>query len=303
MRAKLAVLLVAAGCLVAAVLTVHGAPQSAPAVVAQPDYNMVNCSGFYNDQRVPEEFRIVSGEQSNYKITFTRGDYVYINRGQDKGVRVGDRFTVVRANTDQIGVHSVWFQTTDVPWFKWQVKLMKAMGTPYVDAGQIRVITVQPKVSIAQVNFSCDYIQRGDILLPFQERPSPPFKERAPFDYFAPVSGKPVAMLVIGKDATSVYGQNSTVYVNLGASQGVKIGDYYRIFRYQGSHAETVPQTKDYQFTMYGFGSAPQKYEWNDLPREILGEGIVFNVSRNSSTMMVTFSKGEIYAGDYVEIE
>src|SRR2546430_17550080 len=85
--------------------------------------------------------------------------------------------------------------------------------------------------------------------------------------------------------------------------QGVKAGDYFRIFRYQGSTAETVPQEKDYQFTMYGFGSAPQRYGWNDLPREILGEGIVFNASRNSSTMMITFSSSEVYAGDYIEIE
>jgi hypothetical protein len=67
--------------------------------------------------------------------------------------------------------------------------------------------------------------------------------------------------------------------------------------------AETVPQTKDYQYMMYGFGSAPQRYAWNDLPREVLGEGIVLNVSRNSSTVMITFSRIEIYAGDYVEIE
>jgi hypothetical protein len=54
---------------------------------------------------------------------------------------------------------------------------------------------------------------------------------------------------------------------------------------------------------MYGFGSAPQRYSWNDLPREILGEGIVCTVSRNSSTVMITFSSSEIYAGDYIEIE
>jgi hypothetical protein len=54
---------------------------------------------------------------------------------------------------------------------------------------------------------------------------------------------------------------------------------------------------------MYGYGSAPARYEWNDLPREILGEGMVINVSRNSSTVVVTYSTLEIYAGDYIEIE
>jgi len=39
-------------------------------------------------------------------------------RGLDKGVRVGDRFSVVRPDKDP----------TDVPWFKWQSKLFKAMG-------------------------------------------------------------------------------------------------------------------------------------------------------------------------------
>jgi len=267
--------------------------RTAPKVVTAPDYNTVNCSGFVTDQKVSEEFRLVSGEQSNYKLTWTSGDYVYINRGQDKGVRVGDRFSVVRPDDF----------TGDTPWFKWQEKLMKAMGTTYIDAGQVRVVNVQPKVSVAQVIFSCDYMQRGDIVLPYQERPTPSYKEASAFDHFAPVSGKPVAMVVTGKDHTDTFGKNSAVYVNLGANQGVKVGDYFRIFRYQGSTAETVPQTKDYQFTMYGFGSAPQRYGWNDLPREILGEGIVFNVSRNSSTMMITIGSSEIYAGDYIEIE
>jgi hypothetical protein len=261
--------------------------------IPQLDYSTVNCSGFVSDQKVPDEMRLVSGEQSNYKITFARGDYVHINRGQDKGVRVGDRFSVVRPDKDP----------TDVQWFKWQDKLLKAMGTPYRDLGQLRVVNVQPKVSIAQVSFSCEFMQRGDILQPYQDRPAPPYKDASAFDHFAPVSGKPVAMLVAGKDYGQLFGKLSVVYVNLGSNQGVKVGDYFRIFRYQGSMAETVPQNKGYQYSMYGFGSAPTRYEWNELPREVLGEGIVINVNRNSSTMMITFNSIEVFVGDYVEIE
>jgi len=291
MRARIAVLSLSVF-LGAAASSAQNVTPAAP-TIPQVDYSTVNCSGFVSDQRVPDELRLVSGEESNYKITFGRGDYVHINRGQDKGVRVGDRFSVVRPDKDP----------TDVPWFKWQVKLLKAMGTPYVDLGQVRIVNVQPKVSVAQVIFSCDYMQRGDILEPYEDRPAPPFKDSATFDHFAPISGKPVAMLVAGKDYGQVYGKLSPVYVNLGTNQGVKVGDYFRIFRYQGSMAETVPQTKDYQYALYGFGSAPSRYAWNDLPREVLGEGIVINVSRNSSTMIITLSSIETYAGDYVEIE
>ncbi len=291
MRAKIAVFSVSLF-MGATVSSAQDAPQTA-AAIRQVDYSSVNCSGFITDQKVPDEARLVSGEQSNYKITWIRGDYVHINRGQDKGVRVGDRFSVVRPDKDP----------ADVPWFKWQAKLLKAMGEMYQDAGQLRVVNVQPKVSVAQIVFSCGYMQRGDIVLPYQERPAPPLKDSATFDHFAPVSGKPVAMLVAGRDYSQAYGKLSPVYVNLGTNQGVKVGDYFRIFRYQGSMAETVPQENGYAYTMYGFGSAPARYEWNDLPREVVGEGIVINVSRNSSTMIITLSSIENYAGDYVEVE
>jgi len=135
MRASIAVLSLSIF-LGAAVSSAQNAPQAAP---QNPpiDYSAVNCSGFVTDQKVPDGIQIVSGEQSNYKIVFSRGEYVHINRGQDKGVRVGDRFSVVRPDKDP----------TDVPWFKWQAKLLRAMGSLYMDAGQVKVVNVQPKVS------------------------------------------------------------------------------------------------------------------------------------------------------------
>jgi hypothetical protein len=269
--------------------------QQAGGATNQVDFTSVNCSNFVSDQKVPEDTQIISGEQSNYKITFAHGDYVYINRGQDKGVRVGDRFQVFRQDKDPL---------VDVPWFKWQVKLMKAMGTAYYDAGQIRVVEVHPKIAIAEVSFSCGgYMQRGDLVRPYAERPAPPFKDATAFDHFAPVSGKPVAMVVTGSDFSQALGERSKIFVNLGGAQGVKIGDYFRIFRYQGSMAETTSQTKGYQYELYGFGSSKEHYTWKDLPREVLGEGIVLNVSRNSSTVLITHSTIDIYAGDYVELE
>jgi hypothetical protein len=257
-----------------------------------PDYTAVNCSGFVSDN-VSTDIRVISGEQSNLKITFTRGDYVYINRGRDKGVQVGDRFSVVRPTSDPL----------DVQWFKWQQKLIKAMGQLYADTGQVRVVNVQPNVSIAQIDFSCGYMERGDIVRPYVERPSPPFKDAPAFDHFAPVNGKRVGMVVAGIDNTEMYGKNTTVYVNLGSNQSVRIGDYFRIFRYEGTLAETAPQSKNYQYELYGFGSAHAKYTWKDLPREIIGEGIVINEGPNGSTMLITYSSLPVYAGDYVELE
>jgi hypothetical protein len=263
------------------------------AEASSPDYTAIYCSSFVSSEKAPDTIYIASGEQSNDKILFSRGDYVYISQGSAQGVKVGDRFDVIRPEVDP----------DKVQWFKWQAKLMKTMGTFYRDTGQVKVVNVQPNTSTAEIVHSCDYMQRGDIVRPYVDRPSPPYKTAEKFDHFAPVSGKSVGMLVIGPDYTETYGKNSIVYVNLGNNQGVKMGDYLRIFRYQGSLAETAPNTKGYAYEIYGFGSTPKRFEWNDLPREVLGEGIVINVSPNSCTMFVTYTTIDVYAGDYVEIE
>ena len=56
-------------------------------------------------------------------------------------------------------------------------------------------------------------------------------------------------------------------------------------------------------YKAYGFGSAPVAYEWDNLPRQVLGEGIVLRSGPNSSTVMLTTVREEIYVGDYVEVE
>ena len=270
--------------------------QSAPdasAAATQPGYSQIYCSGFVKDTKVPDDMRLVSGEEAYYKIVFSRGDYVYLNRGAEKGVQVGDRFMVVRSVEDP----------AKSEWFKGQQRIMSAMGTLYRDLGQLRVVNVQPKVSIAEVSFSCEYMQRGDLVRPYEERPVPPYKEAAPFDPFAPVSGKPVGMLVSSIDFAQAMGQYKIAYVNLGAAQGVKIGDYVRIFRHEGKVEDNLPVTKGYYYEVYGFGSVPQRYDWHDLPREVLGEALVLNASRNSATVLITYLRQQVFTGDEIELE
>jgi hypothetical protein len=289
-RLCVALLLGAGACVAQEATVVNQQPAGPP---DHPWKFSVNCSGFYTGEKVSDDLRLVSGEQSNYKITWVYGDIVYLSKGSNQGVREGDRFSVVRQESDPLRVQ----------WFKWQDKLINAMGTHYSDLGQLTVIKAEPNIAIAKVSLSCTFMQRGDIVLPYSERPTGPFKDPSAFDPLAPSSGKPKAMIVQGKNTAQMSGQWSTVFVNLGTKQGVKVGDYFRVFRYQGTRAETIPQQKDYQDRMYGFGSSPKHYEWNDLPREVVGEGIVLNVSQNASTMMLTTTRSEVMSGDYVELE
>ncbi|HEY2821990.1 MAG TPA: FlgT C-terminal domain-containing protein [Candidatus Acidoferrum sp.] len=292
MRAKLAAFCVTI--LASAGVCAAQTPAGTPNPNGQVDYSKVYCSGFVSDPKVPDEIRVISGEQSSYKIIFSRGDNVYVNRGAQQGVKVGDVFSIVRPDHDPTN-----------EWFYGQDKLTKRMGVLYRDLGQIRIVSVQPETSIGEVIFSCDYVQRGDVARPFVERPAPPYKESVKFDIFAPSTGKPVGTIVSAYDWHQVLGAGVTAYINIGATKGVKVGDYVRLFRYEASKDDisATAGEHDMQYKVFGFGSAPKKYAAKDLPREILGEGIVLNVTKDAATVLVTYGREDAYTGDFAELE
>jgi hypothetical protein len=273
-------------------LALFAGTAAAQQTAAVPDASSIYCSGLITTEAVPHDTYLISGEESMTNLTFTRGDLVYINKGSSQGVKVGDEFLVVRPTKEKL----------EEPWFAWQSQLMRAMGTRYEDLGRLRVVHVDAKTATAEIVFSCDYMQRGDIVQPAVERPAPPLKVNATVDPFAPATGK-TAMVVSTQHYGQVAGNNAIIYVNLGSAQGVKVGDYFRVFRYQGTRAATAYNTPGYAYVIYGFGSTPVRYLWNDLPREIVGEGIVLRVAPNAATVMITKNLREIYAGDYAEIQ
>jgi hypothetical protein len=281
------------------VLGLSGAAASAQNMTAAPYPNNVYCTGVVTTEAVPRDTYVVSGEDSSMDIVFSDHDSVFINKGSSKGVKVGDEFFVIRPVEDP----------TKTEWTKWQFAILRKMGTVWEDEARVKVTDARPNVSIAKIEQSCGYIQRADVVVPFVERPQPPLKP-VRFDQFAQPDGKALAMVITGQKFFSAVGKNDIVYVNLGSGQGVKVGDYFRIFRYTGTQNETAYETRRFAFDVdgdfgptYGFGGVSKKYNWTNVPREVLGEGVVLRAGPNSATVLITFSEREIYAGDYVEIE
>lgn len=273
---------------------------SAQNVTTVPDEKDLYCAGTVTSEAVPRDTVLITGEESDNKIVFNIGDSVYINKGSSQGVKVGDQFSVIRPAE----------MTLHADWAKWQSSILKKMGTVWDDEGRLVVTAVRPNVSIARISHGCDALQRGDIVLPFMERPAPPLRVDKNFDRFAPLNGKPLAMVITAKNFLAEAGPADIVYVNLGSVQGVKVGDYFNIFQYTGTQNEVAFQTPDYAFDVdgdlgptVGFGKAPKQYNWNNVPRVIVGEGLVLRTGPNSSTVLVTVSNRAIFAGDYVELE
>jgi hypothetical protein len=251
------------------------------------------CSGVVSNQPPSTNIYVISGQESHDRDGFWLGQSVFINKGSSQGVKIGDQYLVSRAEKDPL----------EFPWFKEQDSLLRAMGQKYSDIGRLRVVSVAPNTATAEIIAACDIMQRGDIVQPFAERPAPSFKPQGKFDAFAPPSGKAKARVVLTNDFGQDAGAGASVYVSLGTSQGVKVGDYIRVFRYQGEDDGNAYQTGGTAYKIYGFGKTPVPYGANDLPRDVLGEGIVVRVGPNAATVLLTLAQREIYVGDFAEIE
>jgi hypothetical protein len=281
------------GFLSAVALVVAAAATAQPAPPNAPSLNERYCSGILTPVAPPKAAWIVSGEEARTKATFTEGDYVYINLGAKQGAVAGQRYLVVRPVADP----------DPVSWFRGQKRIVAGLGTDWEDVGQVRIVVARPDFSVAQVENSCTEVERGDDLVPFAARPAPALKPEDHFDRFAPFSGGPTGVLATAKSFHSMVGAGDIVYVNLGARQGVKPGDYLRIFRYQGGSHQLVYQARGTAENVYGFGHSHMKYPAKSLAREILGEAMVLRVSPTSSTALLTYSLREIMMGSYAELE
>ena len=186
--------------------------------VQTPTYADIYCAGFINKQILPDANFVAGGLQTPSTTKFVRGDVIYM---EGTGYTAGAEYEVVRSLKD----------VNEYEMYPGQKKLMKETGQPYEDVGRIKIVDTRNKTAIAQVEYACDGVNPGDTAIPFAEKPSIPFHPPARFDRFLPASNKLSGRIVMGKDFDSEMGTGQKLYINLGANQGVKVGDYFRAVR------------------------------------------------------------------------
>ena len=262
----------------------------------QANHKDVYCSGFVASSPLPANLRIVMAEDAVGGVMYSQYDYIYLSQGRNGGVSLGQRYQVVRPVNDPNPVQA----------FDRQQPIFKAIGQLYMDLGWVEVTGVHETTATALVQEACEGLNAGDVLIPFENRPVPEYKPSVTFDRFAPMQSRGDATLMMGKDFGSAFGQGDVVYINLGTSQGVKAGDYFRVYRYasgtiyEGYRKAGQGQSRHLRGMPYGYEIPIMR---KDLPREVLGEAFVVRVDGNASTALVTLSLGEMHAGDFVELE
>lgn len=272
--------------------------------VQTPTYADINCAGFITKQLVPNSNFVAGGTDTPNTTKYSTGNIVYL---AGHSYQLGQQYTIVRelrnVNENEL--------------FLRQRALLKQIGQPYSELARVRVIDTRSKSAIAQVEFSCDAVNPGDFVVPYVEKPPISFHPPLRFDRFAPPNGKLSGRIVMARDFDSLLATGLKVYMNVGANQGVKVGDYFRAFRlysddlkdpadslsFKASVSEDTqkkePSIEQHLFT----GTGGPKIHVVDLPRRAVGEIVVLGTTPTTATGMIVFALEDVHTGDHVELD
>jgi len=264
----------------------------------------IYCAGFITKEHIPDANYVNGGLETPTSTKFEIGEIVYL---AGSGYQAGQLYSVIREIRD----------VNEYEIYPGMRKILAAAGQPYGEIGRVRVVDVRSHSAIAQVEFSCDPINPGDVVVPFVERPPVTFHVPGHFDRFAPPNGKLTGRVVLGKDFDGFLGTGMKLYMNMGSNQGVKVGDYFRVVRsYEATLQDPVDSLSFDAHTSEDTQARPPTFEANrftktkgpnihvrDLPRRAVGEVVVVNVTPTASSAMVVFALEDVYAGDTVELD
>jgi hypothetical protein len=288
------------------------------------DRTKLYCAGYIRHQLLPRMPEIVGALEENEQRRFTDGEVVYMNAGSQQGIREGQTFQIIRPRGDVKGVHR---------------EKRGFLGTYIQEIGQLKTFKVRENTSAAQIIFTCDTAQLGDLLAPVPDRESPLQRAEANLDLFADPTGKQTGRLMMAQDNREMITRNDIVYIDLGSEDQVKPGDYLTVYRPLGTGNITTFDNEEMarnrasgfqseSFRGGGMGSQANRakaetavvkdegrYRYRPIttrevkrhrplmPRKIVGEIVIIDVQMRTATAIITRVAGEVHTGDWVEIQ
>src|SRR6202522_4638458 len=174
-----------------------------------PTASDIYCAGFITKERIPDANYVNGGLETPTSTKFEIGELVYL---AGSGYQAGQLYSVVREVRD----------INEYELYPGQRKVLAATGHPYGEIGRVRIVDTRSHSAIAQVEFSCDPINPGDVAMPFVEKPPVSFHVPGHFDRFAPTNGKLTGRIVLGKDFDGFLGTGIKLFINLVSNRALK---------------------------------------------------------------------------------
>ena len=212
----------------------------------------------------------ITGTKHPERNHLADGEIVYLNGGQDKGLKAGDRFVILQVRKKRL------FHPSDL-------KHRHPLGDVVQQIGVLRVTTVLPKGSVAILERCMDDVQVGDRVAPFTEPANIPVKLRT--DMTEPMPIKDRAIVIYARDNHGITGQGELVIIDKGSADGLQVGEMMIALRLR-----TFPVTEPSNAR----NAVVEKTNY------VLGQMLVVKVGETTSTCRIVRSSEEIIIGDLV---
>jgi len=271
--------------------------------VQTPSMADLYCAGFLRKPEPRSNF-VSGGTESPFNTNFANGEAIYLH---GRGYEVGQQYTIIRELRDP----------NRYELYAGQFSALKAAGRPYEELARVRIIDTRPHTAIARIEFSCDSVAPGDLVVPYEEKKLVNFHPPLRFDRFAPANGQVTGRILLAKDFDSELGAGATVYINIGANQGLKIGDFVRAERLPGAVTRDAVDSLSFKADSYEMtqneppvinptlldrGHGPVIHS-DDMPRRGVGEIVILGTTPTTASGMIVFSLEPIHVGDTVELD
>ncbi|HZM90360.1 MAG TPA: hypothetical protein VFF31_27825 [Blastocatellia bacterium] len=263
----------------------------------------IYCTGFIADNQPRPDLQVVGAEKENIKVTFSQGDVVFLNRGRGAGINPGAVYYIVRP----VGA-------VNHPFTK------KHLGYLVRELGLLRVVEVGNQTSTAEITVSCDTVEFGDLLKPYEEYNGPNAGESRPLPRFGEGSGGTIGQIVMAPGFHENLSANRVVYIDLGTRQDVHAGDVFTIYREIGAGEGITKTPRDKVVNRRSDGYNSDRFRGGEysiqgtrvpleevmrerptLPRKVLGELVVLKCEKGASVALITRTTAEVQIGDMVE--
>jgi hypothetical protein len=205
------------------------------------------------------EIEGVYGAVDTVKYQLTPGDIIYVSGGRAAGLSAGSTFSIVAPR--DLMRHPI---SRDL------------LGRRFDYKGRLRILSVQEGSAIAEIVQSCDGVNVGMFLKPFEPEPIP-LARRTPM---RPVNDPPSAeslvsapIIVSGSLDQVTIAEDHVVFIDRGESDDVYPGDIFTIYR----------MNRD------------------SMPPVVLGELAVLSVQPKTAVAKVLRTRYPVYIGDRLE--
>lgn len=220
--------------------------------------------GFMSATELSDIVGSINGSPTDKK-NYSHMDLVYLNVGEKSGIKVGDKFTVIRL------VKKVKHPVTK-----------KNVGYVVLTIGTLEVLVVYPTLSTAKIIYSNQAILDGDKLVPLMDIPTTVRYKDAPEQY----RENPLkAYVIMSRNMLPYMGKDEIAYIDVGKKHGIEPGNLFEAY-IPGAWRKD-PNTK-------------QKIK---DPDEIIAELVVLITSDDYSTALVTKSKKEFPPGTHLRVK